>query len=73
MKALCVPEIRDQIGKILRENKHIFKCSNNKWGLIDWKPPAGPNIVLPQGYIVNEQYLKELFKDEAKLLFLPVM
>lgn len=63
--------------KALRSNKDRFKPGNevkNKvlnWALVSRTPPKAPNIVLPPGPLLTEKYINDLFKEEARIDFLP--
>lgn len=67
-------DIRDEISRALKFNPDRFKAGNEvkkNWALVSRTPPKAPNIVLPPGPLLTEKYINDLFKEEARINFMP--
>lgn len=69
-------DIQKEIKKALKANSDRFKAGNEvkkevlNWALVSRTPPKAPNIVLPQGPLLTEKYINDLFKEEARIDFM---
>lgn len=73
-------DVKDEIKKALRTHSDRFKLEKKaisetkkkdpKWALVSRAPPKAPNIVLPQGDLLTEKYINDLFKEEARINFM---
>lgn len=69
-------DVKDEIMKALRTHTDRFKPGSEvkkkvlNWALASRAPPKAPNIVLPQGPLLTEKYINDLFKEEARINFM---
>lgn len=69
-------DIKDEIMKALRTHTDRFRAGSevkkkvSNWALVSRTPPKAPNIVLPQGPLLTEKYINDLFKEEARINFM---
>lgn len=73
---MMLSDVKDEIMKALKMNSDRFKPGNEvkkkvlNWALVSRTPPKAPNIVLPQGPLLTEKYINDLFKEEARINFM---
>lgn len=76
LKVMMSNDIQKEIKKALKANPDRFKAGNevkkevSNWALVSRTPPKAPNIVLPQGQLLTEKYINDLFKEEARIDFM---
>lgn len=69
-------DVKDEIMKALRAHSDRFRAGSEvkkkvlNWALASRTPPKAPKIVLPQGPLLTEKYINDLFKEEAKINFI---
>lgn len=69
-------DIKDEIMRALRTHSDRFRPGSEikkkvlNWALVSRIPPKAPNIVLPQGPLLTEKYINDLFKEEARINFM---
>ncbi|XP_031638714.1 polycomb protein Pcl [Contarinia nasturtii] len=76
LKNMMLSDVKEDIKKALGTHNDRFKPGNDvnqkilSWALVSRTPPKAPNIVLPQGPLLTEKYINDLFKEEAKINFM---
>lgn len=69
-------DTKDEIIRALRTHTDRFRPGSEvkkkvlNWALVSRTPPKAPNIVLPQGPLLTEKYINDLFKEEARINFM---
>lgn len=69
-------DTKDEIMRALRTHSDRFRPGSEvkkkvlNWALVSRTPPKAPNIVLPQGPLLTEKYINDLFKEEARINFM---
>ena len=70
-------DVKDEIMKALKAHTDRFRPGSEikkkivNWALVSRTPPKAPYIVLAPGPLLTEKYINDLFKDEAKINFIP--
>lgn len=76
LKNMISSDSKDEIMRALRTHSDRFRPGSEvkkkvlNWALVSRTPPKAPNIVLPQGPLLTEKYINDLFKDEARINFM---
>lgn len=70
-------DIKDEIMKALRTHSDRFRAGSEvkkkvlNWALASRTPPKAPYIALSPGPLLTEKYINDLFKEEARINFMP--
>lgn len=77
LKNMQSSDVKDEITKALKTFTDRFKAGDeikNKiinWALVSRSPPKAPNIVLPEGPLLTEKYINDLFYEQARINYMP--
>lgn len=77
LKNMTLSDVKDEILKALKAHTDRFKPGSEikkkivSWALVSRTPPKAPYIALSPGPPLTEKYINDLFKDEAKIDFIP--
>lgn len=70
-------DVKDDILRALKMHTERFKAGNevkkkiSNWALVSRSPPKAPTIVLPQGPLLTEKFINDLFCEQARINYLP--
>lgn len=70
-------DVKDEITKALKTFTDRFKAGDEikkkvvNWALVSRSPPKAPNIILPEGPLLTEKYINDLFYEQARINYMP--
>lgn len=77
LKNMQANDVKDEILRALRSQTARFKAGKeakkkvSNWALVSRSPPKAPNIVLPQGPLLTEKFINDLFCEQARIYYMP--
>lgn len=70
-------DVKDEILRRLKMHTARFRAGNEvkkkvaNWALASRSPPKAPTIVLPQGPLLTEKFINDLFCEQAHINYMP--